>query len=189
MAKQKGNVVTHGLSGKIGDLLIFRQVNGQTVVSKIPERSQTASEKQKEQRKRFQRATVYAKAAVDDPETKALYAGEAGKSKGKTAYNIAVADFFNAPDIETVDLSDYTGSVGDTVRVAATDDFLVKSVYVSIVDADGATVEEGDAVRGTGNLWIYTATKHNDSVSGYRIEITASDLPGNIAKVERNIHE
>jgi hypothetical protein len=46
MAKQEGNVVTHGLSGKIGDLLLFRQVGGKTIVSEIPEQSKTASEKQ-----------------------------------------------------------------------------------------------------------------------------------------------
>jgi hypothetical protein len=28
MAKQHGNVVTHGLSGKVGDLLVFRQRDG-----------------------------------------------------------------------------------------------------------------------------------------------------------------
>jgi hypothetical protein len=37
MAKQKGNIVTLGLWGKIGGLLVFRQVYGKTVVSKIPE--------------------------------------------------------------------------------------------------------------------------------------------------------
>jgi hypothetical protein len=33
MAKQRGNVVTHGLSGKIGGLLVFRQRAGQTIES------------------------------------------------------------------------------------------------------------------------------------------------------------
>jgi hypothetical protein len=47
MAKQSGNVVTCGLSRKAGDLLIFRQVDGKTVVSKVPEQPKTASEKQK----------------------------------------------------------------------------------------------------------------------------------------------
>ena len=33
MAKQSNNVVTHGMSGKIGDLLVFRQVGGKTVIA------------------------------------------------------------------------------------------------------------------------------------------------------------
>ena len=36
MAKQTNNVVTHGLSGKVGDLLVFRQRAGKTVVGKAP---------------------------------------------------------------------------------------------------------------------------------------------------------
>ncbi|MDR1156357.1 MAG: hypothetical protein LBL04_16765 [Bacteroidales bacterium] len=52
MAKQKGNVVTHGLNGKIGDLPVFCQRDGQTVVSKVPEQEKTASGKQVELRQR-----------------------------------------------------------------------------------------------------------------------------------------
>ncbi|MDR1602299.1 MAG: hypothetical protein LBS42_07725 [Tannerella sp.] len=44
MAKQKGNVVTHRLSGKIGDLLIFRQRAGKTVVAKVPAVSNKVTE-------------------------------------------------------------------------------------------------------------------------------------------------
>jgi hypothetical protein len=65
MAKQKGNVVTHGLRGKVGDLLIFRQVDGETIVSKIPESSKTVSEGQKRQRKNFQKAIFYAKSVFE----------------------------------------------------------------------------------------------------------------------------
>jgi hypothetical protein len=38
MAKQYGNAVTFGLSGKIGDLLIFSQRGGKTIMSKITQR-------------------------------------------------------------------------------------------------------------------------------------------------------
>ena len=37
MAKQKNNVVTHGLSGNVGDLLIFRQTSTGTVVADMPD--------------------------------------------------------------------------------------------------------------------------------------------------------
>lgn len=47
MAKSKNNVVTHGLSGKIGDMLVFSQRNGQTIVGMAPkERTQPLSAKQ-----------------------------------------------------------------------------------------------------------------------------------------------
>jgi hypothetical protein len=44
MAKQERNVVTYGLSGKIGDLLVFRQRDGKTIVSKVPQMSKAPSE-------------------------------------------------------------------------------------------------------------------------------------------------
>jgi hypothetical protein len=184
MAKSKNNVVTYGLSGKIGDLLVFSQRDGKTIVSKLPQTPTVASEKQKEQRKRFQKATIYAKAAVADVQTKEQYNLAAKKKKGLTAYNIAVADFFNAPDIDTVDLSAYTGSAGDEIRIIVTDDFAVKSVHVHISNADGTLVEEGYAVNSAGNIWIYAATQNNESLDGDKIVITASDLPGNIVTEE-----
>lgn len=187
MAKSKNNVVTYGLSGKVGDLLIFRQRDGKTIVSKIPEQQKTVSEKQAQQRKRFQQATIYAKIAIAESQTKDLYSAAAKKKQGLTAYNIAVADFFNAPDIETVDLSAYTGAAGDEIRIIVTDDFAVKSVHVQISNSDGSLVEEGEAVNSAGNLWIYTAAQNNENLDGDKIVITASDLPGNITTEELSL--
>jgi hypothetical protein len=100
---------------------------------------------------------------------------------------VAVADYLNAPDIRTVDLSKYTGTEGDEIRIEVSDDFAVKSVYVQINNDDGSLVEEGNAVNSAGHLWIYTATQNNECLTGDRILITASDLPGNITADERNI--
>jgi signal peptidase I len=187
MAKQKGNVVTHGLRGKVGDLLVFRQVDGETVVSKIPETPKRVSEGQLKHQKRFQRATIYGKSVAADPQLKGLYDAEAKKKKGVTAYNIAVADYLNAPDIEDVDLKDYTGAAGDEIRIIASDDFAVKEVHLSISNVDGALIEEGYASQHVGNLWIYVASKDNDSLAGDRIVVTASDIPGNITAEERSL--
>jgi hypothetical protein len=185
MAKSNNNVVTYGLSGKIGDLLVFRQVDGKTIVSKMPEKPKTVSEKQKAQRKRFQQAVIYAQAAIADPETKALY--QVAAKKGKKPVNVAVADFFNAPDIEQIDLSGYAGNVGDRIRIIASDDFAVKSVHVRITNADGSLVEEGNAVQSAGNLWTYTATQNNDHLEGDKIVVSASDLPGNVTHEEHTL--
>jgi hypothetical protein len=187
MAKSKNNVITSGLSGKIGNLLVFRQVDGKTIVSKIPEQPKTVSEKQKTTRKRFQKAVFYAKVAVYSAETAELYKEAAKKKKGITAYNVAVADFFNAPDIETVDLSTYSGKAGDEIRIVVTDDFAVKSVHVQINNADGSLVEEGEAIQNAGNLWIYAAVQNNENLDGDRIVITASDFPGNITNEDMSL--
>ena len=115
---------------------------------------------------------------------KELY-GQAAK-KGQTAYNIAVADMLQAPNIEHIDLSGYTGRPGDVIKVRVTDDFLVKEVRVTITNDDGSSVETGfaqpDAI---GYLWQYTTTQDNENLAGDKIEITASDMPGNIATEEQ----
>ena len=36
MAESKNNVITHGLSGKVGDLIVFRSRFGRTFVSSKP---------------------------------------------------------------------------------------------------------------------------------------------------------
>ena len=185
MAKSKGNVVTYGLSGKIGDLLVFRQLRGQTIVSKMPVTGAKPTEKQAAQRKRFQQAVLYAKAAIEAPETGEHYKA-AAKQKGKLPLNIAVADFFNAPDIAQIDLSGYTGNAGDTIAIQVTDDFAVKAVQVRIMNAAGAEIEKGAARQTLGSLWSYTAAQNAVATEGCKIVISASDLPGNISEAEKN---
>ena len=181
MAKQSNKVVTYGLTGKVGDLLVFRVRDGKTIVSKVPQKRKGDSELQKEQQRKFQRAVLYAKAAMASPETGEAYKKAA--KRGQTGYNVAVADFFQAPDIGNIDVSGYTGQPGDVIRIQASDNFMVKEVRVTIANADGSLVEEGVASSDpTGYLWTYTATAVNESLDGNRIEITASDLPGNVSQ-------
>jgi hypothetical protein len=155
----------------------------------VPASSKKVSERQKRQRKNFQKAIFYAKSVFegDDAQTIGLYEAAAKKKKGLSAYNIAVADFCHAPDIELVDLADYSGVQGDQIRVTASDDFAVKSVHVRISNIDGTIVEEGYATQGVGNLWTYVASQNNDSLEGDKIEVSASDLPGNITVEELNL--
>jgi hypothetical protein len=181
MAKQKGNVVTHGLSGKVGGMLVFRQTAGGTVVQSPPRTSGNVTEAQLAHQRKFQRAVLYSTGAVSDPKLEAAYVAKA--KPGQTARNVAVADFFHAPDISAVDMSGYGGQAGDVIRIEVTDDFTVKAVKVSISNADGSPVEEGYAVQeATGYEWTYTTTAKNESLEGDRIEIFASDTPGNISE-------
>jgi hypothetical protein len=181
MAKQEGNVVTHRLSGKIGDLLVFRQRAGKTVVAKTPTVSNKVTEAQLAQRRKFQRAVAYAGGVATDPELRDAYAGKT--KPGQTFYNLAVADYLHAPDIELIDLSGYHGNPGDVIRIEATDDFAVREVKVVITNPDGILVEEGFAKpEPSGYEWTYTATATNNDLSGDRIDVFASDTPGNIAK-------
>ncbi|MBC8315335.1 MAG: hypothetical protein ISR55_13395 [Bacteroidetes bacterium] len=42
MSKSKVNVITHGFSGKLGDQIVLRQRNGQTVMASKPRISKNA---------------------------------------------------------------------------------------------------------------------------------------------------
>ncbi|MDO4228539.1 MAG: hypothetical protein Q4C98_01880 [Capnocytophaga sp.] len=186
MAESKNNIITHGLSGKVGDILVFSQRNGKTIVSKVPQKKSITSDKVKEQIGKFQQATIYAKTALQDASLKAEYTEQAQRKKGVTAYNVAVADMLQAPKIEQIDLSDYSGNIGDTIKVRAYDDFKVVSVTVHIYNADGSLVEEGNAVN-TGLDWVYTATATNADLSGDKIVVRATDTPNNQTESVKNI--
>ncbi|OBW43167.1 hypothetical protein AB670_00359 [Chryseobacterium sp. MOF25P] len=187
MAESKNNIVTYGLSGKVGDLLVFSQTNGKTVVSKTPkERTGELSDKQKAHKLKFQKAVLYAKAVLNDPAKKELYDAKADNSIGMSTYNVAVADLLNAPDIEEINLSGYTGNPGDIIKIMATDDLGVVSVNVKIENEDGTFVEEGAAVN-NGAEWIYTATASNPDLAGDKITITASDTPANLTEETKTL--
>ena len=187
MAKQKNNVVTHGLSGTVGGMLVFRQTATGTVVQSPPRVSGKSTDAQKAHRRKFQRAVLYGKAILADPALQQEYAA-AAQRKNQTPFNVAVADFLHAPDIELIDVSGYHGQPGDVIRIEATDDMMVKEVRVVISDYEGNVVEEGYAQSGALKFeWIYTVTVDNPNPAGDRIEAYASDIPGNISKAEEHI--
>ena len=185
MAKQKNNVVTHGLSGTVGGMLVFRQTATGTVVQSPPRVSGKSTEAQRAHRQKFQRAVLYGKAAVADPAVQQEYAAAAQRKK-RQPFNVAVADFMHAPDIDVIDVSAYHGQPGDVIRIEATDDFAVKEVRVVITNPDGSLVEEGLAAPGARKFeWIYTATAENPGLTGGSIEVYASDMPGNTTRLEK----
>ncbi len=181
MAESKNNIVTQGLAGMIGDTLVFRQRAGKTIVSQAPrESSKPATQGQIQVRHRFQQAVIYGKTVNANPTAIAVY--DAAATGGQSGYNIAVADFFNAPDITSVDVSTYKGKVGDVIKVQVTDDFAVKAVHVRIENPDNTLVETGDAkLDSTGQYYVYTATAANASLKGDKITVTATDTPDNLS--------
>jgi len=185
MAQSKNNVITHGLSGLVGDMIVFRNRNGKTYVASKPNvRKGKMSDAQKEHVKLFQEAVLYGKSSILDPATKAAYQVKA--VDGRSPYNVAVADFLHAPDINHIDVSAYEGKVGDVIKVRATDDFKVKEVSVGIYNADGTEVEKGLAVLSGNSIdWVYTVKADNVSLEGDKIVVQASDLPGHITSSEQ----
>jgi hypothetical protein len=185
MAKVAGNIILHGASGTIGGQIVVRQRGKTVILAQAPgARSKEATPAQVAQQQHFQRAIVYGTSTLADAESKAAYASKATASR--SGYNVAVADFMHAPNIDEIDVTNYSGAAGDTIRIRATDDFEVKQVTISIHNADGSLVEAGDAVQQANKIdWIYMATAENTDTAGDRIEIRALDRPGNVADVEQ----
>jgi hypothetical protein len=181
------NVVTTRLRGKVGDLLVFRRRGDKTYVSTAPEeKDRVLSPAQKEHAKRFQEAIIYGKGAIADPALKDAYKQEAVGNQ--TAFNVAVADFLHAPQIDEVDVSKYAGKIGNSIRIRATDDFKVAQVSIAIYNSDNTLVEEGLALQQGNQLdWIYTITVDNGDLQGDKIVIKATDLPGNLTQSEQAV--
>ena len=187
MAKQTGNIIMHGTSGMLGGQIVIRQRKGHVILSKAPAASsKEPSEGQQAHRQRFYRAVLYGKKIQADPDLRAQYQAKAKDLEN--AYNVAVADFMHAPNIAEIDVTDYHGHAGDTIRVQVTDEFEVTLVTVAIHNSDGSLVEEGEAVRQENGIdWIYAATAENTDVNGDRMEIRAYDRPENIAEKEQTL--
>jgi len=180
MASTENNYVTHGLRGQVGELFVFKLVNGRTIVAAPPHKPRNEpTEKQQKQRELFQEAAIYGKTVTVTPELKAMY--ETSVPEGGSVYKVALADFMNAPEIKEVDVTKYVGDPGNTIRIRATDDFMVKMVDVTITSEDGSLIESGEAIKQANGLdWLFTASVKNDSPTGDKIVIRAMDLPGNI---------
>jgi hypothetical protein len=93
MARQKQNVLTHGLTGNVYGQLIFKQYSYGTVVSKIPDRSKVVlSEKQQASTGTFRKAVAYAKGVLKDPVKYAEI--QSRLAEGKAVYHAAIKEYF-----------------------------------------------------------------------------------------------
>ncbi|MDP4132321.1 MAG: hypothetical protein Q8939_19355 [Bacteroidota bacterium] len=136
------------------------------------------SEKSAAVRTKFAASVDYAKKAIKDAATKAMY--QAMATEGRSAFNVATADAFNPPTVDSINTTNYHGAVGDEIIVRAEDDFKVAGVKVSIESAAGALLEQGDAVMLENTIdWSYKTTQANPALAGSKITAVASDLPGN----------
>lgn len=188
MTKIGNNALLKGLSGKMGDTHTYRKLRGKMYMVNLPEKGGPLSESQKVVNAKFLKAAKYAKAQTDDPAMKEVYQ-KGVTTKKFNAYLVAVSDSLNAPKVNKIKVADYEGSIGDIITIDATDDFKVTRVRVIILGSDGKKLERGEAVQDLKNddVWRYTATVANPSVTGSIISVTAFDLPDNETTLEMEL--
>lgn len=81
-----------GASGMLGDVVVYRQFRGTTVMSNRPKKPKVLTPHQQQIKSRFLLAVAYAKAQIADPILKAKYEPRPG-SEFTSAYIAAIADY------------------------------------------------------------------------------------------------
>ena len=183
MALANDNILMRFSRGRIGDV-IFRVWGENTVVSKAPDYSKTLrSDAQKAVNRRFKVATGYGHRVLQDPVAYAFY--DKKKRGIQTVWNVAISDYMKRPEIAEIDVWNYKGQAGNTIRVKARDNYCVASVNVMIINASGFEVESGMAVQMPGSgVWGYKATERNTEWKGVRVIVRVTDSPGNLVRAE-----
>lgn len=97
MARVQNNLLMHGVQGRVGKQLVYKEINGSQFVAQYPDMSQVQyNNVQKEYQKLFGLASAYASEVVNDPQRAAVYEKKIRNDKrtrGKSVYHAAHAAF------------------------------------------------------------------------------------------------
>ncbi len=163
------------ISGTIAGLTYVRMGDRQVIRKQAKKARRKPG--QNRQPTRVKAAAAYWRSVLENPEKKAFYfALPHEPSLG--AYQKAVRDFMNSPVVNEIDASQYAGRVGQSIRVAASDDTGISQLSVRITSMTGQLIEEGLA-QADGTDWVYVATTHVSAGQTVTIQATAKDRPGN----------
>lgn len=177
MAKVRNNIFVRGLSGAVGDQFVIKTTrSGKTIVANKPtfDEDREFSEAQMSHQSAFRQASAYARSSKTQP----VYV-ERAKATNSIPYNVAISDWFGNPQVLEIDVKDWSGQMGQQIRVRAEDKIHVAGVQIAIEDTDGTRLEEGEAVPADGLWWTYTTTSQIPEPALRRVIAVARDLPGN----------
>ena len=169
------------MSGKFANQIVFKTRKGTRYAAGPPRRkpNRKPTPNQLATQKKMKRCNRYAFHAIEQKELKDAYAAVA--RGGQTAVNMAFRDAWRSPVVHDIIANSYKGNTGDMIFIHASDDFKVVNVIVTIGDANGDVIEQGEAVP-QGPIWMYVAkTTHAHPA---KITARAFDLPGNEAMKE-----
>lgn len=182
MAKGTGNMLLQGIAGKLGKEMVVKHYGDKVVLAKYPNMDNIqASPLQKAKRNAFAEAMKYAQGQIRTVEGRALYTERA--TANKRPLNVAMADFYHAPEVIAIDVTALAGKAGDMLLIHAMDDFRVERVEVEITSPDGTLAESGEASLNANGLWEYRTMKDYETVAGLVIKARAWDRPGNVGEM------
>ena len=99
MAKVTLSPLITGIKGRLGDMVFRVSQSGETFVTRSPDMSRVEwSPAQQDHRRRFKAAIAYAKAAMADPDARAVYEKRAA-AENRLPFRVAVSDYFKGVDL------------------------------------------------------------------------------------------
>ncbi|MCK9424052.1 MAG: hypothetical protein M0Q38_15815 [Bacteroidales bacterium] len=186
MAKNKGNSITSGLSGKFNGICF--QDDG--VMRSLPDTSNRKwSPLQVKHLTRIEQCKEYGRYAVADAKLTEYYTPLLIKWKKKIknkrvgVYQIAICDFYHPPEIDEVKLSSEGNPSAYFISIHASDNFRVEDVSVSIFSPAGKLLDEGAAPLSKYGTTYEYCIQNPDWLNPETIaRIRVSDIPGNITE-------
>lgn len=187
MARIVLNPAIRVISGDVSGFVYRQQSDGSVVLAKetLPDPERVLSEAQQAHLQRFKEASARYRRLIEDEGVKAAYE-KIMAERGSTARMRAmvIGDILKAPKIGTIDLSNYTGAIGNTIRVVAEDNVGISRLELSVFDMAAGTVVETAQMPVDGKVagmveWVYTATVDVPAAHPLEVKAAAYDLAGN----------
>ena len=179
MAKITKNLYLQGASGMLGSQLVYKTVNGETIVSTKPVRTVEASESQKNQQRKFKFAISYARQAITDATLGPIYEEATARKRNiSSSFQMALTDYLRVAEIGELDFG--SGTAGNPILVEAIKDPKLDRVEVAILSSDSMVMSVGEATpTANGIQWSYVLP--SDLPANGKVEVRAYDLPGKVA--------
>ena len=179
MANIHRNISIHGLANLLGERFLYRKAGtGKLIAANKPlfDDNHKYAGIKKTRQEALREAATHAAFSYSEE----AYVNKARRND-TTPYSIALTDRFGAPRVLEMDVDEWTGGIGQTIRVKARDNIKVATVYIVIRDASGNVLETGEAVQSNaGSPWWNYITKSRIRMSPFpTIEAIAQDLSGN----------
>lgn len=188
MAKVVLNPALQVLSGDVAGFVYRQQSDGSVVLAKrtLPDPNREFTEAQTEQMQKFKEASARYRRLLEDEDVQTAYQkilAERGSTGRLRA--LVIGDILKAPKVSTIDLSNFHGEVGDTIRLIAEDSVGVSGLTLSIFDVTDNAVTETAEMPMNGKIsgtveWMYTVTTSITAGHEVEVRVAAYDLAGNV---------
>jgi hypothetical protein len=180
MAKIELNTMVNAIRGQV-DKAVFKKFRGKTILARQSQRDGEPTPAQAAHQERFLQAAEYGRSVLENTALRNRYA-EMARERETSIMAVCIKDFFNPPQVLSIDAGAYNGQPGDVITIRTRDDFGLAKVVVTLIDAESSSpLETGTAFETSpgSNKWIYTARTPFTGIT-VNVQVTATDFPGGI---------